>query len=98
MDEEYVEEKWVDRGDWRVDKVEEIVVRYLQTYYENKPEKQVLDDKVMVVWFSKTLHSWRALAKVIGHKGTYFEVIHDGEKSKTYLNVYDRRHNIVIGW
>ena len=43
---------------------------------------------VYVVWFSYTLGNWKALLSTVLPDGAYYEVIHDREKSVTYVDTY----------
>ena len=47
-------------------------------------------DKMFIVWFCKTLQNWKAL---VGGTdvGEYIEVTHDGDKNKTYVDVYAKK-------
>lgn len=53
-------------------------------------------DEVYLVWFCKTLENWKALVITSLPDGKYYEVIHDGAKGETYLDVYEKTENIVI--
>lgn len=53
-------------------------------------------DNVYVVWFSKTLRNWKALVSTTLHDGMYYEVTHDGENRRTYLDAYKKFDNVSI--
>jgi hypothetical protein len=53
-------------------------------------------DEVYVVWFSKTLQNWKALLSTTLPDGKYYEVTYDGDRQRTYLDVYTKTDNLVI--
>jgi len=53
-------------------------------------------DNVFVVWFSKTLHNWKALVSTTLNDGLYFEVTSNGDNQEIYLDVYNKVKNEVI--
>jgi Family of unknown function (DUF6275) len=53
-------------------------------------------DQVYIVWFSKTLESWKALLGTTLPDGMYYEVTHNGLKRETYIDVYQKVENVVV--
>lgn len=51
---------------------------------------------VLVVWFCKTLKNWKAIVITTLHDQVLYEVIHNGEKNETYLEVYQKHENRAI--
>ena len=49
-----------------------------------------------VVWFCKTLQNWKALVSTTLEDGLYIEVTHDGDKKRTYVDVYKKTNHFVI--
>ena len=56
----------------------------------------VKPDDVFIVWFCKTLQNWKALVGAHTPDHLYFEVTYDGDKGRTYLDVYAKEQNIAI--
>ena len=52
--------------------------------------------EVFVVWSVKVLQNNKALLSAPGKGVPYFEVTHNGDEKEMYLDVYDKRENIVI--
>lgn len=51
---------------------------------------------IYVVWFSKTLHHWKAMISTSEANGHYYEVTHNGIAGETYLDRYSKDYNEVI--
>lgn len=51
---------------------------------------------VYVVWMSKTLQNWKACLSTTLPDGMYYEVTHDGDKKRSYLDAYKKFDNIMI--
>jgi hypothetical protein len=51
---------------------------------------------VFIVWFSKTLQNWKALVSTTLPDLTYYEVTYDGDRGRTYLDVYRKIQNITV--
>lgn len=51
---------------------------------------------VYVVWFCKTLQNWKALVSTTLKDNMYYEVTYDGNGACTYLDAYQKIHNLVI--
>lgn len=52
--------------------------------------------QVRIAWFSRTLQNWKALISTSLPDFRYYEVIHNGDRSETYLDVYDRVESTTI--
>lgn len=54
-------------------------------------------ENVYIVWFSKTLQNWKALAAVeFNDGGMYYEITHNGDKHETYVDVYKKWENFTV--
>ncbi len=60
---------------------------------DNEPLK--LTD-VYIVWFCKSLNTWKALLGTNIPDGMYYEVTHDSEKKKTYFDAYKRWEQVIV--
>ena len=49
-------------------------------------------DDMYVMWFCKTLQNWKALVSGTNIK-EYIEVIYNGDKGETYVDVYEKVRN-----
>lgn len=77
---------------------------YLQTALDRVREVvdglHPLDPKpeynLYVVWFCKTLQNWKALVGSTLADGMYYEVTYDGDKGRTYVDIYHKVDQSVI--
>ena len=51
---------------------------------------------VYVVWFSKVLQNWKALASTTLPDGMYYEITYNGDKRETYVDAYKKFDNLCI--
>ena len=63
--------------------------------------REIKVEDCFVVWFSKTLQNWKALVSTNAISsnekcGDYAEVTRNGDKEKTYVDVYAKVSNRVI--
>jgi hypothetical protein len=57
----------------------------------------ITGDDVFVTWFSKTLQNWKALVSTtVPDDHLYFEITYNGDKKESYVDVYDKIHNVAI--
>jgi len=64
---------------------------------EDLANKRITKDDVFIVWFSKVLQNWKALvATNVVDDALYFEVTYNGDKKETYIDTYDKIHNVAI--
>ena len=63
-----------------------------------KAEKQVdfSPDELFIVWFCKTLGNWKALISTDVYDGAYWEVTHNGAKTETYVDTYNKIRNVAV--
>lgn len=59
-------------------------------------DNHVTVDEVYIVWFSKTLANWKALASTTTSSQNYYELTHDGVHGCTYVDTYKKLHNECI--
>lgn len=77
------------------EKAKQILVdSYNALYIDGK--KEITKDDVYIVWFCKTLQNWKALASTNIPDGMYYEITHDGDKNKTYVDVYKKWDNFWV--
>lgn len=55
----------------------------------------VAEDKMFVVWSCKTLQNWKAIVGGTDIK-ELIEVTYNGDKSETYVDVYEKKLNVAI--
>lgn len=77
-------------------KAKKIVVDYFNENVEKTDNKQITEDEVFIVWFSKTLQNWKALVSTTISDGMYYEVTYNGDKKETYLDAYKKWENIAV--
>ncbi len=53
-------------------------------------------DQVYVIWFCKTLQNWKAIVGSIIPDGRVYEVTYDGDKRQTYIDVYEKKDNLIV--
>lgn len=70
--------------------------RQVVQYLRDKEHIYLTDSDVYVVWLTKVLQNNKALLSVnpIMSKGMYFEITHDGDKNKLYIDAYKKESNI----
>lgn len=57
---------------------------------------EVTLENTRLVWFSKTLKNWKAMVITTMPDQLFYEVTHNGENGDTYVDVYQKIHNIVL--
>jgi hypothetical protein len=60
------------------------------------PELILKPEDVYCVWFTKTLQNWKAMVSTNLVDGMYYEVTHDGDRKRTYIDAYHRNYQVVI--
>ena len=73
-----------------------IVRDYFNSHVDVTDKKQITLDDVFVVWWCKTLQNWKALVSTTVPDGMYYEVTHNGDKNKTYVDVYKKWENYCV--
>lgn len=59
----------------------------------NAPSVITMDD-VYIVWFSKTLQNWKALASTSHEDGMYYKITFDGDNDCAYMDAYKKWDNV----
>lgn len=78
-----------------IKKARELVLNYFNDKRDITDPTLELED-VYVVWFCKTLQNWKALVSTNVRDGIYYEVTHDGDEDRTYIDVYKKWDNIIV--
>lgn len=78
----------------KLDYFKKIVLDYYNNCVDGG-EKVSIDD-VFVVWSCKTLQNYKALIAVAFNDMLFFELTYNGDKHETYVDIYDKRENIVV--
>ena len=68
----------------------------VSAYVENEMGENPTEYSIYLVWFCKTLQNWKALLATSLPDNAYYEVTYNGNKSETYLDVYDKVVNLAI--
>lgn len=78
----------------RIDEFKKIILGY---YHENVEGGDVVtEENVFVVWSCKTLQNYKAIIAVAFKDERLFEVTYDGDKCRTYLDVYEKKDKAII--
>lgn len=81
----------------RISRAIELVYQYVKDRLEKTDTHVTFDiDEVYVVWFNSTLGNWKALLSTTLPDGMYYEVTHDGEKKRAYIDAYKKFDNVVV--
>lgn len=78
------------------EKARRIVMNYFNDHVDVTDEKKLTMDDVFVVWFSKTLQTWKCLVSTTVSDGMYYEVTHNGDKNENYVDVYKKWENYCV--
>lgn len=70
-------------------KCKDIVIDYVG-------DKNIAQNDVFVVWSCKTLQNKKALLSTTAKGAPYFEITYNGDKDKTYVDVYKKEKNYVV--
>ena len=78
-----------------VKKAKDIVRQYvIKGAFYNAEESS--DINVFVVWQCKTLQNWKFMLITDLPDNTYYELTYNGDEEEFYLDVYDKKDNVVI--
>ena len=78
-----------------VKKAKDIVRQYVIKGAFYNPE-ECGDVKVFVVWQCKTLQNWKFMLITDQSDNMYYELTYNGDENEFYLDVYDKKDNVVI--
>lgn len=71
--------------------------RAAETTTMDKPvETYVTINDVYTIWFAKTLQNWKAIASTTIPNGRIYEITYDGDKHQMYIDVYEKKDNLVV--
>lgn len=76
--------------------IKETIVDYFNNNVDVTDGKKITTDDVYIVWSCKTLQNFKALASTTVSDGMYYEITHNGDKNKTYFDVYKKWENFVV--
>lgn len=71
------------------------VVNFFNDFRLDGVEELTLDG-VSIIWFSKTVNSWKAVVATTLPEDIYYEVTYDNETKETHLDVYTKMYSFVI--
>lgn len=74
--------------------IKEVVVEYFNEELEKTDNTNITEDDVYIVWFSKTLQNFKALASTTISDGMYYEITYNGDKGELYLDAYKKWKNV----
>ena len=78
----------------KLDYFKSLVLNYYHKNIEDG-EKLTIHD-VFIVWSCKTLQNYKALIATSANDMLFFELTYNGDKKETYIDVYDKKENIVV--
>lgn len=78
------------------EKARRIVMDYFNSHVDVTDGVQITMDNVYIVWFSKTLQNWKALVSTTVPDNKYYELTYDGDKKRTYVDVYVKLENVTV--
>ena len=79
-----------------INKAKRFVVEYYNSRVDKTDAFQLTEDKVYIVWFSKTLQNWKALVSTTTPDGMYYEVTYNGDRREAYVDAYKKWENFVV--
>ncbi len=79
-----------------VDAAREIVANYHRKHFIGPYGMDALPGDIRVVWFSETLQNWKCVMDTAFEPGLLYEVSHDGEMRRTYIDVYKRTDSVAM--
>ena len=74
--------------------IKKVVVEYFNEELEKTDNTNITEDDVYIVWFSKTLQNFKALASTTISDGMYYEITYNGDKGELYLDAYKKWKNV----
>ena len=84
------------KNDEMLNLCKDIVADYFNSHVEITDNKQITNDDVFIVWFSKTLQNFKALVSTTVSDGMYYELTYNGDKKEIYLDAYKKWENKCI--
>lgn len=76
--------------------VKKIVADYTNAHLDKTDNKCITEDDVFIVWSCKVLQNNKALASTTLFDGMYYEITHNGDKGKIYVDAYKKWENFVV--
>ena len=74
--------------------IKQVVAEYFNEELEKTDNTNITEDDVYIVWFSKTLQNFKALASTTISDGMYYEITYNGDKGELYLDAYKKWKNV----
>ena len=65
-------------------------------YYKTQWRIDITEYDVFIVWFSKTLQNFKAIAATKAMDDRLFEVTWDGDQNRGYLDSYIKMANVIV--
>lgn len=78
------------------DYIRQLVAGYHNRHFSEDKFDDITVQDVFIVWFSKTLQNWKALAAADTSDDYYYELTYDGDEERTYIDVYDKVDNTIV--
>ena len=74
-------------------KAKVLVAQYVNDHRTHDEELTLKE--VHIVWFSKTLHNWKAILTTSIPDNRIYEVTYNGSAKVCYIDVYEKKDNVV---
>ena len=77
-----------------LDVVKSVIVEYWNKGITEN-DRQLVADDIFITWSTKVLQNNKAMAST-QFDNRYFEVTYNGDRDEIYLDVYDKKENILF--
>lgn len=79
-----------------LDKAKKLIVDYYNEFISKDNGMKISEAQVFIVWSCKILKNWKVLAGTHTPDNLYYEITHNGNNEDTYIDVYDKCHNVIV--
>lgn len=76
--------------------VKKVVREHANAHLDVSDVIQISEDDVYIVWQVKVLQNNKALASTTLKDGMYYELTHDGDKKRCYVDAYKKWENFCV--
>lgn len=83
----------------RIAKALSLVDAYIKTMWNVHPDRKdepIPEFEVRLVWFCYILGGWKALVSTDLKDDIYYEITYNVVKKETYLDAYEKVHNVCF--